>query len=391
MRPFTCLMLITFVESLSLALAGIGIYFYTHEILHFTDGQNLALAMSVGTCYVLGALASHRVSNALGEKTALITALTGQLLAHTLMVLAPDSAPVVVGGSIVFGFCGGLKWPVVESYVSAGRTPEQTARAVGHFNMAWSLATPLGIIAAGPLIDSFEPRLLFAVAMFADLCSLAATLPLDKAPEHLPADHPHRLPEDQRTRWSALLRSSRWSMAITYAVLQIINAVLPGIFDRLGITVAVATALAGLIHWPRFVAFLLMRYSTGWHGRVGLNVLILLGIPLGFALIVAEHSLPTVLAGELVLGAVSGMTYYTALYYAMVIKNASVDAGGRHETAIGLGLAGGPAIGLVGAKMAGLTGSQALGMLLGTGPFLLLVTFASAWPLREAIRRRTDR
>lgn len=391
MRPFTCLMLITFVESLSLAMAGIGIYFYTHEILHFTDGQNLALAMTVGTCYVLGALTSHRLSTALGEKAALTIALMGQVLAHTLMVLVPDSAPVVVGGSIIFSFCNGIKWPVVESYVSAGRTPQQTARAVGHFNMAWSLATPFGIIAAGPLIGSFEPRLLFAVAILAGLCSLAATLPLNRAPEHLPADHPHRLPDDQLTRWSALLRSSRWSMAITYALLQIINAVLPGIFDRLGIAIATATALAGFIHWPRFAAFLLMRYFTGWHGRVGLNVLILLGMPLGFALIIAEQSLTAVLAGELVLGAVSGMTYYAALYYAMVIKHASVDAGGRHETAIGLGLAGGPAIGLVGAKMAGLTGSQALGMLLGTGPFLILATFASAWPLRKAMRRRTDR
>jgi len=179
-------------------------------------------------------------------------------------------------------------------------------------------------------------------------------------------------------------------MATTYAVLQIINAVLPGIFDRLKMDVTTATALAGFIHWARFAAFLLMRYSTRWHGRIGLNVLILLGMPLGFALIISEQSLPTVLAGELLLGAVSGMTYYAALYYAMVIKNASVDAGGRHETAIGLGLAGGPAIGLVGARMAGVTESQGLGMLLGTGPFLILVTIAAAWPLRKAMGRRTD-
>jgi len=390
MRPFTCLMLITFVESVCLAMVGIGVFFYTHEVLKFTDGQNLALAMTMGGCYVLGARASHRVSNALGEKRALASALAGQAIVHTLMVLSPGSA-TLVAGSIVFSFCGGLKWPVIESYVSAGRTPQQTAHAVGCFNIAWSLATPFGIIVAGPLIGSFEPRLLFVAAILADLCSLAATLPLGRSPEHLPVDHPHQLSVEQLSRWPALLLSSRWSMAVTYAVLQIINAVLPGIFDRLGITVELATALAGLIHLARFATFLLMRYFTGWHGRTGLNVLVVLVMPLAFALIVSEQSLTIVLTGELVLGAVSGLIYSAALYYAMVINNASVDAGGGHETAIGLGLAGGPAIGLIGAKMAGFTGSLASGMLLGTGPFLALATLASAWPLRKAMRRKQDR
>ena len=390
MRPFHCLMLITFVESLALAMVGIGVYFYTHKILQFTDGQNLALATGAGVSYVLGALVSHKFSSAVGEKRALALSLWGQVLSHAMMLAFPASPWALVVGMVSYSFCGGLKWPLIESYVSAGRTPQQTARAIGYFNLAWSVTTPLGIMAAGPIIGSSAPQFLFAAALLADLCSLAATVPLLRAPEHLPANHPQRLPDHQATRWVAMLQSSRWSMGVTYAVLQMINAILPSLFDRMGIAVAVATALAGLIHWSRFISFLVMRYSTRWHGRAGLNVMMIIGMPLGFALIVAEQSLTTVLIGELVLGAVSGMAYYAALYYAMVIKNASVDAGGGHETAIGLGLAGGPAVGLIGTRMVGFTDSQALGMLSGVGPFLVLATFASAWPLRKALRSRKD-
>ena len=390
MNRFTCLILITFIESVSLAMAGIGVYFYTHEILQFSDGQNLVLALCNGGTYVATALVSHRVSARLGEKRALTAALVVQVLGHGLMWCFAASGWAVVTGSIAFSLCGGLKWPVIESYVSAGRTPDETARALGRFNVAWSLATPLGIIAAGPVIASGAPALLFAAVLVLDVLSLLLIWPLERVPQHLAHDHPQRPGAQRLSRWEALLASSRWSMITCYGVLYMLNALLPGIFDRLGFAIAAATGLAAVIHLARLAAFLVMRYRTGWHGWLGLHVLIILGVPLGFALIVSEQWLVVVLAGELILGVVSGMSYYAALYYAMVIENAAVDAGSGHETSIGLGLTGGPAVGLVGAKMAAVTGSQALGMLLGVGPFLVVASFISAWPLRKARRGRHD-
>ena len=56
--------------------------------------------------------------------------------------------------------------------------------------------------------------------------------------------------------------------------------------------------------------------------------------------------------GELLFGTAAGFLYTAALYYAQVVQNASVDAGGAHEALIGVGYALGPGAGLVGTALA---------------------------------------
>lgn len=80
-------------------------------------------------------------------------------------------------------------------------------------------------------------------------------------------------------------------------------------------------------------------------------------MPLGFGAIVFGSSLYTVVLGEVGFGVLAGVTYYAALYYALVVKNASMDAGGAHEGLIGLGLVRGPGVGLVGHWVASAGGS----------------------------------
>jgi len=73
----------------------------------------------------------------------------------------------------------------------------------------------------------------------------------------------------------------------------------------------------------------------------------------------------------------------------MVLKNASVDAGGAHEGLIGLGFAIGPAAGLVGTALAPALGGPLPGLLAGVGPLILLCCGAAIWPMirREGRRR----
>ncbi len=101
-----------------------------------------------------------------------------------------------------------------------------------------------------------------------------------------------------------------------------------------------------------------------------------------------DDHLVTVLAGLVIAGFGAGMTYFASLYYAMVVKNASVEAGGGHESFIGLGFVLGPIAGLLGETLTGATSSEALGTALGIGPFLLiccaagLVALVRRWPGR---------
>ena len=75
-------------------------------------------------------------------------------------------------------------------------------------------------------------------------------------------------------------------------------------------------------------------------------------------------------AGELIFGGAAGFAYTAALYYALLAENASVDAGGAHESLIGIGIGLGPLSGLAGQLLVG----QRVPFTTGTalGPFVAL-------------------
>jgi hypothetical protein len=116
-------------------------------------------------------------------------------------------------------------------------------------------------------------------------------------------------------------------------------------------------------------------------------------LPAGFLLVLAGPALPdalaagrlpAVLVGELLFGWTAGEVYFAALYYAMVVKNASVAAGGGHESLIGLGFALGPAAGLAGVALESLLGSQLAGILSVVGVLLLVCGLAACRSLLRA-------
>jgi len=88
--------------------------------------------------------------------------------------------------------------------------------------------------------------------------------------------------------------------------------------------------------------------------------------------------LAVVLVGELLFGLSVGMTYYAALTYAMVVKNAAVDAGGSHESLIGAGFAIGPASGLVGDYLAPVVGGRFVGRIVGVAPLVVVCAVGAA-------------
>ena len=384
MSRFTRLMAITFCESFATMLIERGIYFFAHERLRFDDIENLALALGFGGAYVLGALLSHAMARRLSEKGVLLLALVGQAAAFVVLCLwhGPYAVAIVNG---VIGYLAGTKWPVVESYISAGRTPRDQVRAVGRFNLAWAGAIPPCMVVAGPLI-AWRPEGLFLAGLGLTVASFVLAVALRRRPVHLRADHPERPTPLQMRRLTGLLAASRWSMISCYASLWILAALLPGVFADLDIPVTVATALAGLLDVFRLVAFASLQVWHGWHSRVWPLAIVLVGLPVGFFMAISAAGLPLVLAGELVFGLSAGMTYVGSLYYGMVVKNAAVEAGGAHEGMIGAGFALGPCIGLVGRKLGPFLGGPVVGMAAGVGPLLALCSAGAVASLLKVVR-----
>jgi hypothetical protein len=361
---------LSFVESFATILLERAIYFFSQERLSYSQPENLALALLFGATYAAGAARSHALAARLGERHALAWVLGALLLLHGTLALAPGGwwLPVAFG---VIGALEGTKWPIVESYVAAGLAPEAQRRAVGHFNVSWALAVPLALAISGPLIGSGHPAALFWLATGCNVLAFALLTRFPARVRHMAASHPSRPLGAALARYRALLGASRWSMLSSYALLFLLAPLLPEVFRRLGQSVERATLWASCLDAVRVVTFAALALFPGWHGLRSPILLSAIGLPLGFGAIVFGGSLGAVLLGELAFGVLAGVSYYAALYYALVVQNASVDAGGEHEGLIGVGLVIGPAVGLLGHALVRLGGTQQLGLVVAALPFVL--------------------
>jgi len=381
---FTILLILSFAGSVASVFASRGVYFFAFREFQFNEADNLWLALGGGLMYMIGALPSHRLCVRFGERRLMIMAIVPQIVCMGLMCAFPKPAVIVIG-QLAFQFFNALMWPVVESYVSAGRSPRETARALGRFNITWALATPLGMLWTGPIIAELTNWLFgIGAALFIAVGVLALFLPRRIA--HLADDHPLRISPQRREHSARLLVSSRWLLLYSYALFYLLVPLFPELFERLGYDVEEKTRLASVTDFARWLTFVVMHLVPWWHDRASVLWVCIFLLPAGMLVILLAPNAGVIVGAEIVFGIAEGAIYYAALYYAMVVKNASVDAGGAHESLIGVGYSLGPIAGLIGFSMAGPDWKfQFWPMLAALGPLVLVCTIGAVRPL---VRKR---
>jgi MFS family permease len=384
---------VSFLESFATVCVERGGYFYTHDKLGFTLGENLWLAFGFGAFYVAGASLCNRLSRLWGEKRLLTMMIAAQAMFNVLMVAFGASWWAYVSLTMLLSASFGLKWPILESYVAAGRTPKASASVVGMFNVAWAAAIPLALLVTGPLLAHGHWWVgLFLLPVFISVADIWLLGPIEPHPQHLPADDPGRPSAPQMARYKALLLSARLQMLCSYCLLWILAALLPEKLQSVGMSASYRPAFSGLLDVVRGGSFVLLARWTWWHNRVSPLVLTIFVLPPAFAMVLlpsSPSSVGTILAGELACGLAAGLTYYASLYYAMVVKNAAVDAGGAHESLVGLGFAVGPLLALSGSWITQTTScSKWCGVMAGATPVIVLCMLAGVWPLLRMPRKR---
>jgi MFS family permease len=370
---------LTFLESVSTTLLQRGVYFYTQGVLKYSQADNLWLALGSGVVYVLGAYSSHAAAARFGERRLLIGILVALGSVHSLLGTLSGSAVLLVG-FVVVGGLQGLKWPIVESFVGAGVTPERLLGVLARYNTTWALAVAGAVGISGLLIESSSPKLLFFAPAVINVVAIALCLGLPARPVHLPDEHPARPDPAEVAKFSRLLGSARWSMLSSYALMFVLAPLMPSLFHDLDLGVSEATRAAAMLDGTRVLCFALLGAWAGWRGKPQLLVGIILVLPVSFLMILLGHTLPVVLLGEALFGACGGFAYTAALYYALVVKNASVDAGGAHEALIGLGFAFGPSAGLVGSALSSSFGRDQ-GLLMAVLPIILVSAIGASYAM----------
>ena len=153
MSSLGLLLILTILSDVAGVLAIRGVPFLALKALGFGDAGNLLLMLTYGLAYVPAALVSHRVCARLGERRCLAVMVAVETAVFGGTGLFWDHPASLFACLAVMGFTGGVKWPVLESYVSAGRGGASQAHAIGVFNLAWAGIFPVALFGAGPIID----------------------------------------------------------------------------------------------------------------------------------------------------------------------------------------------------------------------------------------------
>ena len=371
--PLWALFLFTFLNSIGSAVVYSGIFFIAKEGYGFTGGEQFGLALIYGVMYIPGAIFIGPLLRRLERAGSL--APRGVLAAIMLIMAAlcwlPSLAEWFAAGGAAHSESGaaasrpswalllmvaiysplsGAMWPMVEAFLAGGRADHELRSATGKFNVCWAGTLVVSMPFIGPLIKwdaLLAMQILSAVHLAAGVVLLRTFSPR-------PGKHEHHEHVPHPPVYTQLLMFLRILLPTAFLFISTLSPYLPGALGALGIKTEVATTVASTWLLTRVFTFFAMERWHGWHGKwstviAGGAVLIC-----GFALAVLapfmnfsqNTTIALVVAALAALGVGIGIIYCAALYYAMEVGAAEVDAGGIHETLIGIGYSVGPACGL---------------------------------------------
>lgn len=364
--PTLAVMAFTFLNSLGTGLVTSGISFITKQGFGFSKEANFLLALVVGATYIPGAIFAGRLVAWLRGRVGLSSR---QILAWLMVVLAslcalPITSAALVGERLpptwtiwvmvgLYSPLTGMLWPMVEAFLSGGRRGDNLRRTLGTWNIVWSGALVVAYMAAAPVI---APQPTVALLGLGATHVVALVILASFARE--PAAHVHEQHAPAPASYERLLSLFRVLLPASYLVNSALTPLLAEVHGRFDISAAGQVWLATSWLIARPITFLVLGRWTGWHGSwtmpwIGAGLLLagFAGAALSSRISVGTPGL-VMQAGSLVCFGVGMATIYTgALYYAMEVGRAEVDAGGVHEALIGVGYTLGPLMGLVAAGL----------------------------------------
>lgn len=367
--PMSVILLLSFLCSIGTGVVTNGVYFLTSDTYHFSPRENYLLGLLQGITYIVAAMGTGPVIRRLRRRGHLSTRglLTGAIAGMGLLCFIPIAARWVEGAAAappkwalwVMVGCyiplTGILWPVIEAYLSGGRSGDRLRKSLGTWNICWSAALVVGLWLIGPLLGSSSHRgLMSAPQLIAALGILhLGTLAVVAMLGREPGIHVHEHHQPHPPVYTKLLRIFQILLPTSYLVHTAMAPYLPHVLKGLGVLKEWAAPAVSVWAISRVVSFFLMERWQGWHGKFSLAVIsitLLLGgfscVVLAPVLLTSSIALVATLIGLATFGTGIATTYTAALYYAMEVGQSEVEAGGTHESLIGLGYACGPLCGL---------------------------------------------
>lgn len=360
--PLTAVLALTALASVGTGVIWNGIAFIAQQQHAFSERRTLVLYLAMGATYALGAWRAGDAARLLRRRLTARAIIALSLVAQSIVSFLPllsASAGVLWFVAVATSALSSLLWPLVESYLTSGRHGRHMRYAIGVWNIVWTASVAVSMLLMAPLLIH---RPSDAIVMLGICNALALICVRFFAPA--PAPHDAALSRASiREHYPRLLVAFRVLLLLSYVVSEALAPLLPYLIEGVLQESRDSFVIAGLeVSWRTIVAAVWMLARVGaiaimwrlpfWHGSWRTVHLGALTLAVGFAIIVAAPALASMLAGLAIFGIGVGVIYYAAIYYAMSVGAAEVDAGGTHEAMIGVGYALGPAAGLLGFALA---------------------------------------
>jgi len=346
--PLPAILAVTFFGSVSGGAFWAGLFFVTAQHYRFSPERNLVLAASMGA---LSAAASWR-SGRLAARFAPRAVLWGAFALWAAVALLPVALPHAEWALWVTAFVASMTsatiWPIVESYVSAGRHGAHMRRAIGWFNVVWTpaMAVPLFLM---PAVARLGLPWCLGLGSVINVFALAATLALPPRPGAHQEDEARAA---MGPEYGALAKASTWLLPLSYVISTTIAPLLPYRLAAVGLGSG-GSVFAGRWMTARVLTFFTMWRTAFWHGRWGTLAAGSALLLASFAAILLAPSAVGLVVGLLGFGVGMGLIYYCALYYSLTVGHAAVEAGGLFEALVGVGSCVGPLVGTAGQLLGG--------------------------------------
>ncbi len=376
-------LVLTFLASLATAVMWCGLGFVAKHAYGFPEWLTFLLFASSGIVYSLGALLAHRtlerLEGTISPRSVLAIALVTQGLISPLIGLI-DAPWVLWFVSFGVSVCSAFVWPIVESYMSSGTSGPQMRTRIGWWNICWMSGTAIGLVGMTPFLQADSAR--WAIVLLGPASIIAATMLIWYRPEPMKAKRTKEQPDIIGANYRSMLSSCRVMMPLSYVLIGAVGPIMPYRLADLDVSLAWETPMTSIWLFVRVAAVALMWRMTTWHGRWGSLLIGGLAMSSGFVLVTVGSETITVMVGLALLGIGQGITYYSAIYYALALGDGDVESAGKHEALIGAGYGAGPMVALCG---------LALGGGVAVGWAVIAVTVLTSWPaIRPWMRTRGD-
>ncbi len=377
------ILVLTFVASLGTGVQWSGISFIAKHEYGYGQELNFLLFIVAALAYIGAAFCAGPLTRAVSRRLSPRGLLAWTFILQSLVCILPlvfegDWAlwTVACGVSVLTA----TYWPIIESYLTAGRYGDEMRRAMGWWNISWTSAVGVALLLMAPLLDA-ERAVLAIVGLTPVFICCTLILPWFAS---APGKHEEKQWKDSiTTEYRYLLHSVRVILPISYILIGTLSPLMPYRLEEVGAPTLAETPATATWIFARVVAMAIMWRISFWRGRWGTLLSAGLFMTLGFALVVVAPTLPLLLVGLAAFGSAQGMVYFAALYYAMSVGAGSVESGGTHEALIGVGYAAGPIAALAGMHGPALVGFGAVG---GPGGIVAAVTGLTVIAALPALR-----